>query len=155
MNVPAELTTMVMIEDEKNETVLAQRRRLSWKGLSFPGGHLEDGESFVDCAIREVKEETGLTIKNLSLCGTVNWFHTDTKKRYIVMLYKTSDFSGRMLSTTDEGAVFWIKKNKVLSDSDLAPHFAQYFQIFNNEDILEGFGLYNQDGTDELKLLKK
>lgn len=39
-------------------------------GLTFPGGHIEKGESFVDSVIREVYEETGLTIENPRICGT-------------------------------------------------------------------------------------
>ncbi|MDR1927791.1 MAG: NUDIX domain-containing protein [Oscillospiraceae bacterium] len=66
-----ELTTMVMIQDLSTGAVLVQDRIKSWKGLSFPGGHVEDGESFVDCAIREIKEETGLIISNLKSFGVI------------------------------------------------------------------------------------
>ena len=60
-----EFTNMVMVEDRASGKVLVQERRKSWTGLSFPGGHVEQGESIVDSAIREVKEETGLDVKNL------------------------------------------------------------------------------------------
>jgi 8-oxo-dGTP diphosphatase len=58
-----ELTSMVMIQDKTTGKVLVQERVKSWKGLSFPGGHVNQGESIVDSAIREIKEETGLDIK--------------------------------------------------------------------------------------------
>ena len=51
-----ELTNMVMIEDKKSGKVLVQERIKSWRGVSFPGGHIEPGESFVDSAVREVKK---------------------------------------------------------------------------------------------------
>lgn len=58
-----ELTSMVMIQDKTTGKVLVQERVKSWKGLSFSGGHVNQGESIVDSAIREIKEETGLDIK--------------------------------------------------------------------------------------------
>ena len=42
--------------------MLVQERLKSWTGLSFPGGHVEPGEGFIDSAVREVKEETGLDV---------------------------------------------------------------------------------------------
>ena len=48
--VMTELTNMVMVYDEKGRA-LVQERRLRWKGLSFPGGHVEPNESFMASAI--------------------------------------------------------------------------------------------------------
>nr|WP_237690896.1 NUDIX domain-containing protein [Paenibacillus caui] len=44
-----------MIYDKTSGKVLVQDRIKSWKGISFPGGHIEDGESIVDSTIREIK----------------------------------------------------------------------------------------------------
>lgn len=127
-----EITNMVMIEDKKAGRVLVQQRKLYWCGIAFPGGHVEEGESFSESAIREVYEETGLKVKNLTLCGTVNWVHMDDNSRYIVLCYKTHDFSGNLVDETEEGSVFWVDKNKV-SDMELCPHFDQYLKIFLGE----------------------
>ena len=40
-----------------------------WSGYAFPGGHVENGESFAESVIREIYEETGLTIQNPQLVG--------------------------------------------------------------------------------------
>ena len=56
-----ELTNMIMIKNPENNCVLVQNRVKYWKGVSFPGGHVEKGESFTESAVREVKEETGWT----------------------------------------------------------------------------------------------
>lgn len=58
---PVELANLCMIYDE-NRFVLQNRRKSDWRGYTFPGGHVEPNESFVDSVIKEMKEETGLTI---------------------------------------------------------------------------------------------
>ena len=104
LNFPApktEFTNMVMVENRENGKVLVQERVKSWTGISFPGGHVEPGESFIESAIREVKEETGLDITNLEPCGVIHWVHRDRGDRYVVFLYKTSRFSGKLIDETD------------------------------------------------------
>lgn len=73
-------------------------------GLVFPGGHVEKNESLQDSVIREMKEETGLTIKNPKLCGVKDWIEKDGT-RYLVLLYKTDEFEGE-LKSSEEGRVF-------------------------------------------------
>lgn len=60
-----ELTNICMIYDEKNNKVLVQDRIKSWKGITFPGGHIEYGEGIVESTIREIKEETGLIFRGI------------------------------------------------------------------------------------------
>lgn len=146
-----ELTNMIMIENPENGKVLVQKRVKYWTGVTFPGGHVEKGESFTDSAIREAKEETGLDIKNPKLCGTVHWCHKDTDERYIVLLYKATEFSGELVEKTDEGDVFWIDKED-FSNYQLSPNFDTYLKIFLSDDN-EAFGLYNKDGDDAMIIL--
>jgi 8-oxo-dGTP diphosphatase len=102
-----ELANMVMIEDPATGKLLVQKRVKNWKGYAFPGGHLEDGESVYDSAVREVREETGLIVRNLTPCGIVHWFNRNTGDRYIIFNYKTRDFEGELLSN-DEGENIWM-----------------------------------------------
>ena len=68
MTIPAELTNMCMLSC--GGKVLVQNRvDPLWKGITFPGGHVEPGESFTEAVIREFYEETGLTIDKPVLCG--------------------------------------------------------------------------------------
>ena len=144
-----ELTNMVMVEDKKTGKVLVQERIKSWKGISFPGGHVEPCESFVDSAIREIKEETGLDIRNLQSCGVIHWSHNRNFNRYIVFLYKTSDFSGELLPATDEGRVFWIEPDKI-KDMNLLSNFANYLPMFLNSNRNEAFCSWNEDDPEIL-----
>lgn len=69
---------MVVAPDGK---VLVQHRLPKpsnpWCGLTFPGGHVEPNEDVVASVIREVKEETGLSISHPKLCGFVEWLYSD------------------------------------------------------------------------------
>lgn len=85
MNV--EMVTCVMIQNTVTNEVLVQNRKRKYPGWSFPGGHVERGESFYDCAVREVKEETGLEVYNLKYCGVVHWVGRENDDRYLCFMY--------------------------------------------------------------------
>lgn len=144
-----ELTNMVMVQDKSTGKVLVQERVKSWKGISFPGGHVEAGESFVDSAIREVREETGLDIRNLQSCGVIHWSHNRNFNRYIVFLYKTTDFSGELLPETEEGRVFWADPEEVKT-MNLSSNFANYLPMFLDGNRNEAFGSWNEDDPEIL-----
>ncbi|WP_102398748.1 8-oxo-dGTP diphosphatase [Haloimpatiens massiliensis] len=144
----AELTNMCMIEDSKNEKVLVQNRKKgSWTGIAFPGGHIEKGESIVESVIREVKEETNLDIDNIKLCGIKDWYEKDNNKRYIVLLFKTQTFSGELLENGEEGDVYWVDKKSVYS-LDLADGFDKMLDVMLSETLNEYFvsETFEQDG---------
>ena len=80
-----ELTVLCLIEDG-NKILLQNRVKKDWRGYALPGGHVEPGESFVDAVIREMKEETGLTILDPRLVG-VKQFPLENG-RYVVLLFR-------------------------------------------------------------------
>lgn len=139
-----ELTTMCMVIDRKNNKVLVQDRKKSWKGISFPGGHVEDGEGLIDATIREVKEETGLVIANLKPCGVVHFFNDQTGDRYFVFNFKTENFSGEITPETEEGDVRWVDIAD-LPHLNMAPGFAERLPMFFEEKYVEGFGVWNEE----------
>ena len=100
---PVELMNMCVLR--RGSKVLVQDRTDSnWPGVAFPGGHVEKGESFTDAVIREVQEETGLTISSPRLCGIKDW--CDDGVRHVVLLYRAEQFTGTLRSS-DEGEVWW------------------------------------------------
>lgn len=144
-----EMTNMIMVQNPENGEVLVQDRVKYWCGISFPGGHIENNESFYDSAVREVKEETGLDIKNLKNCGIIYWFNNKTEDKYIVYLYKTTDYSGKLIEATDEGRVFWTGLSD-LKNMKLAPNFGDYLPVFLDDNISEAFCSWNNDMQPDL-----
>ena len=130
------LTNMCMIYD--GDRILVQNRRNpDWPGITFPGGHVEPGESFVDSVIREIKEETGLEISNPELCGVKQFTYKNGTVRYIVFLYRTHNYSGE-LKASEEGEVFWISKNQ-LGEYTVAEGFEEIYEVFVRDDLTENF----------------
>jgi 8-oxo-dGTP diphosphatase len=110
---------------------------------------VEPEESFVESVIREVYEETGLTIRQPQLCGTKQ-FQTKNGERYVVFFYKTDRFSGTLRSS-EEGEVFWIPKD-TLSRYTLCDDFESMLQVFENDNLSE-FYYYKENCSWKLKLL--
>lgn len=132
----ATFTNMCMIYDSQGNVLVQNRTDPHWPGITFPGGHVEKGESFTDSVIREVFEETGLTISQLQLCGIKDWTTVDGV-RYIVYLYKTNCFQGTLTSSA-EGEVRWVSL-KELPTLPLASSMDSTLKIFLNDQLTELF----------------
>ena len=142
-----ELTNMCLICD--GNKVLVQEK-VGTKGLVFPGGHVEEGESLLESVVREMKEETGLTIENPKICGFKDWIQEDGT-RYIVLLYKTHKFTGE-LKSSDEGRVFWIDRADINS-ANLIWNMKELLEIFDT-DLYSEFFFKIKDGKYKAELLR-
>ena len=79
-----------------------------WIGV---GGGFENGESPEDCLLREVREETGLTLTSYSLRGVIT-FVTDCQESEYMFLYTADGFSGE-LTDCEEGTLEWVPKSRI------------------------------------------
>lgn len=138
------LMNICMIYDDHGNVLVQNRRKKSWPGVAFPGGHVEPGEALVPSVIREVKEETGLTIHNPQLCGVKQWF-SDDGTRSMVFFYKTNQFEGELQSSA-EGEVFWVSFDR-LGEYPLAKDFEKNMRIFQLDEVSE---LFYESGHDTL-----
>ena len=123
------LSNMCMVYDENGNILVQNRTKSDWPGITFPGGHVEINETLEEAVIREIKEETGLDIKNPILCGIKERPWGDGV-RYIGLLYKTNEFSGS-LKESEEGEVFWIKE-KDFFKYKLSLDFDEMYKIIKN-----------------------
>lgn len=128
-----ELTNLCLIR--RGEYILLQNRvKTEWHGYALPGGHVEPGESIVASVIREMQEETGLTIIEPKLCG-VKQFPLDDGGRYLVMLFRADRFTGE-LKASEEGNVEWIRRDQIGPLNTVAD-LEQLLQVMERDDLTE------------------
>ena len=80
-----------------------------WIGV---GGHFENNESPEDCLLREVKEETGLTLTDYRLRAIITFISNESGCEYM-HLYTATGFEGVLDENCTEGILKWIPKKDV------------------------------------------
>lgn len=142
-------TNMCLIYKD-DEILVQERKKKDWPGLTFPGGHIEKGENFYDAIIREVKEETGLTLIKPILCGIEEYKQINDEDRYIILFYKCNNFVGELKSSI-EGEVYWLKKEE-LKNKELSLDLDRILDIMENDDKSELI-YYFEDGEYKSKVV--
>ena len=109
-----EFTTLCYIEHEEQYLMLHRVSKKhdinkgKWIGV---GGHFEKGESPEECLLREVKEETGLTLTSFQFRGLITFIYNNEEAEYMC-LYTADDFEGTQIAC-DEGVLKWIPKSEL------------------------------------------
>lgn len=116
MSASPELTTLCYIERGDQYLMLHRTKKKNdpnhdlWLGL---GGHFEEGESPDECVIREVREESGLILKDQRLRGVVTFSDGDWVE--YMFLYSAAQYEGD-IAECNEGELVWVDKQRVLSE---------------------------------------
>ncbi len=129
---PIELTVLCLLEQD-GKLLLQDRVKADWRGYAPPGGHVEPGEGIVDAVVREMREETGLTVLDPRLCG-VKQFPGEAG-RYLVLLFRASEFSGQLHSSA-EGEMHWVPI-EALGAVNTVDDFDELLQVMRREDLSE------------------
>ena len=109
------MTTLCYIEQEGKYLMLHRVKKHhdinagKWIGV---GGHVENGETPEECLLREVKEETGLTLTAYRLRGLVT-FLSDVCEPELMCVFTADAFDGELIEC-DEGELAWVEKSDVL-----------------------------------------
>ncbi len=127
-----QLSTLCYVRDQGNTLMLHRIKKNKdihegkWNGL---GGKFFSGETPEECVVREVKEESGLLIKNPVLRGVLTFPSFILGEDWVVFLFEAFEFSGD-LQSCDEGELHWIEDDKILSlplwEGD--PYFLQWLK---------------------------
>lgn len=149
------MMNMCEIYDTKNNciVVLDKVKKYGWEGLTYPGGHLELGESIIDSVCREVKEETGLTIHTPQYVGAIHWITENINEHLIALLYRTTSFSGELIPENKEGKLSWMPYNKFIeSNKSFSDSMEDILNIYNGT-YKEILSYYTMDENKKYKYL--
>lgn len=108
------LTTLCYIEQDESYLMLHRVSKDNdvnkdkWIGV---GGHFEDNESPEECLLREVYEETGLTLTSYFFRGLITFVSDEWPTEYMC-LFTADGFMGE-LKDCDEGRLEWVPKNNI------------------------------------------
>lgn len=120
---------------KKNNKVLMIKFTKKWGQVyAPPGGKFEEGESPLDCILREYYEETGLKLINPRLQGMAYW---RDKAEGIIFIYVAEEFEGKLKEETEEGCIKWIDLEDLFNLKQLSQN-EKFTPYLFKEKIFEG-----------------
>jgi 8-oxo-dGTP diphosphatase len=134
----------ILTVDDK--VLLLKKPSKGW--YSAPGGKMELGESVKETAVREFREETGLSVHEPELRGTFTFLIKDGEKvvhEWMMFTFFADQFTGELLEESQEGKLEWIDIDKI-KDLPMAEGDRDIFaHVFKTDEPLYGTFVYTED----------
>lgn len=134
--------TLLFVVDGNNILLIRKKRGLGAGKINGPGGKLEAGESFVDCAVREVQEELGITPLNPVKSGVLRFQFTDDYSIH-VEVFVANQYTGQPVET-DEAIPLWFDQSAIPYEEMWADDIIWLPRILNRE-VVDGRFIFDGD----------
>ncbi len=112
---PVDRGTLLFVVRQDEVLLIRKKRGLGAGKINGPGGRLDDGETPVQCAVREVEEEVRIRVSAPRLCGQLLFQFIDGYSIH-VWVFRSDDFRGTP-TETDEAMPFWVDQREIPYDS--------------------------------------
>lgn len=148
--IEVKLYTMCLVRDGDRILLMNRPVENGFPGWIAAGGKVEFPESLTEGAIREVKEETGLTVSNLIYKGLDEFVDPNEKYRYMVFNYITDTFEGELLENPPEGELRWIPLNELMN-FPMQDWFRERLTYFFEDGTFEIYALWDEKRNETQK----
>ncbi|MGO4110445.1 8-oxo-dGTP diphosphatase [Paenibacillus sp. YAF4_2] len=136
MSITYKMYTMCMVQDKDKVLLINRPDKMGFPGYIAPGGKVDFPESIVNGAIREVREETGLIVKDIVYKGLEEFCDPSKQLRYMVFNYLATSFEGQLLENPPEGELLWVNKEDALK-LPMQDWFVRRFPLFFEDGTFE------------------
>jgi 8-oxo-dGTP diphosphatase len=146
---------LIFIERDKEILLIHKNKRDSFgfSKLNGIGGHIEKGEEPYEAAKREIFEESGLTIKELSLVAVI-FIEIGTNPGILLFIFKAK-YQGGKLKESDEGGLVWMKRSSIKDSKNLVKDIPFLLELSDSykEGSPPAFAKYLYDDNGGLRIV--
>lgn len=148
MTVTYKLHTVCMVRDGDRVLLINRTHDPVIRGYIAPGGKIEFPESPLEGAIREVQEETGLTVKDLQYKGLHEFVNERKGERYMIFNYLATRFEGELRQESPEGRAEWVPISE-LQNLPMLPSVRRRLPLFFEPGVFEIHTRWDEGEQDE------